>query len=280
MTSKSGKSPPSSCRSATNSNALAVATLLLLAAGAAVHARTVQEIIDRHAFTICVHPDAPPFSARNPRPAGLQIDLGRAVAERLGVELREEWIMFRRDARQVGCDAVMGGVAQSGAAASARAARGPAMSRPYAAQVTRVVVRSGARPIDTLQDMRGRAVAVPHASLAHFVLDTKGIPVRTLYATDQEILEAVEKGDMEAGVVSEWSLGWYRKQHPATQLTAIDRLVIDSELDYDVAIALRDADRELVTRVDDILGDLMTNGIVARILGDYGIDYRPPMTGR
>ena len=91
--------------------AIIIAAVLIGGVAEAAQARTLQQVLDRRIFAICAHPDARPYSAREPQPNGLQIDLAATIAERLGVELREEWILLRRDARQVGCDAIMAGVA-------------------------------------------------------------------------------------------------------------------------------------------------------------------------
>jgi polar amino acid transport system substrate-binding protein len=268
-----------------------LATILAAGFAATAHARTLQQVLDRQAFDICAHPDARPYSMRDPKAGGLQIDLAEALAARLGVALREEWVLMRRDARQVGCDAIMAGIApdlpgadhQASASASAAPRSvpalppGQALSRPYAAQLTRVVFRSGAPPIASVDDLKGRQIAVPPASFAHYLLDKRGISVRTLYMAEADILDAVERGEMDAGVVSEWTLGWYRKQHPDSRLEALDRQIIDPELDFNVAVVLRGSDQALLARINDIVGGLMSDGTVARIFATYGIPYRPPL---
>ncbi len=267
---------------------VALAGLVLIAGVLPADARSLQQILDRGAFTICAHPDAPPYSVKLPKPGGLQIDLAKAVADRLGVELREEWVLFRRDARQVGCDAIMAGLAPEAAPApasgpgeprpaSSGGPPGQAMSRPYVAQITRVVVHAGARPVASRDDLKGRSVAVLPASFAHYLLDTGGVPVRTLYLTEEDILAAVDAGEMDAGIVSDWSLGWYRKLHPEARLEALDRQIIDPGLDFNVAVILRGADQALLSRVNDILEGLTQDGTMQRIFRDYGIDYRPPL---
>ena len=254
--------------------------------------RSLQDIIDRRTFSICAHPDAAPFSVRMPKASGLQIELAEAVARQLGVEVQEEWVLFRRDARQVGCDAIMGGMARdggdgdhrpnaSGPAGSQpvldRGSLGPVTSRPYAASLTRVVVRTDGLAVGSIDDLKGRAVAVLHASYTHYVLDTRGIKVRTLYPTEADIIDAVNKGEMEAGVVSEWSVGCYRKLHPDARVHTIDGLIVDPELDFNVGVVLRNADRALLSKVNDIVANLISNGEIERIFGNYGIQYRPPL---
>jgi polar amino acid transport system substrate-binding protein len=254
-----------------------VAALLIGSVAQIAQARTLKELLDRRVFAICVHPDARPYSVREPKPGGLQIDLAGALAERLGVELREEWVIFRRDARQVGCDAIMAGVAPEAPSENNGRVAPASTSRPYAAQMTRVVFRSGARPIVSIDDMKGRSIAVPPASFAHYLLDTRGFAVRTLYSAEMDILGAVDSGEMDVGVVSEWSLGWYRKMHPESHLQALDHQIIDPELDFNVAIVLRNADQALLSRVNEIVGTLIDDGTMDRIFGKYGITYRNPL---
>ena len=122
-----------------------------------------------------------------------------------------------------------------------------------------------------------RRHAVPPASFAHYLLDTRGIAVRTLYTAEMDILSAVDSGEMDVGVVSEWSLGWYRKLHPESHLQALDHQIIDPELDFNVAIVLRNADQALLSRVNEIVGVLMDDGTMDRIFGNYGITYRNPL---
>jgi Bacterial extracellular solute-binding proteins, family 3 len=162
-------------------------------------------------------------------------------------------------------------------AAPSGAPPGQAMSRPYAAQLTRVVFRSDARPIVSIDDLKGRSIAVPPASFVHYLLDTRGIAVRTPYLAEADILSAVDSGAMEAGVVSEWSLGWYRKMHPQSHLEAFDQQIIDPALDFNVAIVLRNADQALLSRVNEIVGGLMDDGTMRRVFGNYGISYRLPL---
>jgi polar amino acid transport system substrate-binding protein len=92
-----------------------------------------------------------------------------------------------------------------------------------------------------------------------------------------DILRAVDSGEMDAGVVSEWSLGWYRKMHPESHLQALDHQIIDPELDFNVAIVLRNADQALLSRVNEIVRILMVDGTMDRIFGNYGITYRDPL---
>jgi ABC-type amino acid transport substrate-binding protein len=210
----------------------------------------------------------------------MQIDLAQIIAGRLGVQLNVNWVVFRRSARAVDCDAIVSSIAREDAAGYSELAETTvpqSLTRPYARLLTRLVVRDGAPTASSFADLGQVTVAVPPASYLHYLLNTHQVPVVTRYMTDLDILDAVAGGEAPAGIVSDWFLGWYRKTHPGARLVADNDLQLDPDLDYNVAITLRNTDRELVSAVNRILADLMADGDMARIFGKYGIEYRPPL---
>jgi len=259
--------------------AFVCASVLLLCWSHRADARSLDEILARGAFSICADPDALPFSQRSGAPAGFQIDLAKILADRIGVRLDVDWIALRNAARGANCDAIMGSLAQAhdDEAEEHKPSAGvlrAALTRPYARQTTRIVIAEGSPPVQTLDDLRGRSVAAIHASLAHYFLNAKHIPVRTLYPTQEEILAAVARKEMSAGVVSDWIFGWYRKTHPESGLRIVDSLVLDPDLDYNVAITLRNTDVGLLEKVNAVLDALKSDGSLTRLFAGYGITYR------
>ena len=263
--------------------ALACALVLLpLCSLHRADARSLNEIVERGAFSICADAEALPFSQRSGSPAGLQIDLAKILADHIGVRLNVNWIVLRGAARGVNCDAIMGSLAhaQDDDAEESKPSTGgilrAALTHPYAGQITRIVITEGSPPVQTLDDLRGRSVAAIHASLAHHFLNVNHVPVRTLYPTQEDILAAVANKEMFAGVVSDWIFGWYRKAHPESELRILDSLVLDPDLDYNVAITLRNSDIKLLEKVNAILDDLKSDGSLTKLFAGYGITYRAP----
>jgi polar amino acid transport system substrate-binding protein len=259
----------------------AIAAALLPGFGSLdAHARTLGEILDRNAFSICADPNALPFSSRTGNSRGLQIDLAQIITERLGVQLDVGWVTFRRGARAVDCDAIMSSIARGTTAEHnelPEKTMGQSLTRPYAHMTTRLVARDGAPSVTSFADLRKITVAVPPASYLHYLLDTNKVPVRTLYRTDLDILEAVAGGEVSAGIVSDWNLGWFRIRHPDAGISMDDGWVLDPDLDYDVAITLRNTDQDLLNAVNRILGGLMSDGGMTDLFEKYGIRYRPPL---
>jgi len=264
-----------------NIGAFLCASALLLGWPHGSYARSLDEILARGAFSICADPDAMPFSQRSGEPAGLQIDLAKLLADRMGVRLDTYWIASRAAARRVNCDAIMGSLAQaeSGDAQERKPSTGvlrAALTHPYARETTRIVIAEDSPPVQTLDDLRGRSVAVIYASLAHYILNTEHIPVRTPYATEEEILAAVASKEMSAGIVGDWIFDWYQRTHPQSGLRIVNGLVVDPDLDYNVAITLRNTDVALLEKVNAVLDALESDGSLTRLFADYGITYKAP----
>jgi polar amino acid transport system substrate-binding protein len=139
-----------------------------------------------------------------------------------------------------------------------------------------VVVDTGGRgPVDSLDALRDRHVAVPSGSWAHRYLDARGIPVWVRFRTDPEIIDAVVRGAADAGVVSDVAAGWYRQQAGAANLRVLDTLLDPDEFGFDVAIDLLDTDAATLARVNGIVRARLDDGAIAAIGRRYGA-YRPP----
>src|SRR5687767_9359815 len=82
------------------------AASFLPAAGNA-DARTLAEVKSLGAISMCANRDALPYASNKPETPGFQIEIGRAIAEGLGVPLNIEWILPRRRANVVNCDMLL-----------------------------------------------------------------------------------------------------------------------------------------------------------------------------
>lgn len=249
---------------------------LACTAAATPHARTLPEMAASNAFVICAAPDDMPFSRRDGTPAGLYVDLGRLVASDLGLQLGVRWIPRRELAHRVGCDAIMGTAVVKAADVPTSWRNVPTLPWMRAGAV---VVDAGRGPVDTLDALRNRHVAVPSGSWAHRWLDARGVPVRVRFQTDPDIIAAVVRGDADAGVVSDVAAGWYRQQAGAASLRVLDGLLDPDEFGFDVAIDLLDTDAATLARVNGIVRARLADGAIAAIGMRYGA-YRPPTPPR
>lgn len=251
---------------------LAVLAAALSLAGA-VHARSFEDITASRYLSICAAPQELPFSAQDGPARGLYIDIAERIAQALGLELRVEWIRSREQIRFTACDAVMGTALLKDDATpepdSSKLHR-QLRTMPYLTASAVIVADPKIGAIASLRDLRPHHVAVPSASLAHKVLNDNAVPVWVRFRTDREIIEAVERGDAEAGVVTSLAIGWHRKQHGADGLNVFPRVLDQSELGFQVGIGLRNTNLPTLERVNAALAGLIADGSVDAILARYG----------
>jgi polar amino acid transport system substrate-binding protein len=238
-------------------------------------ARTLGEILASRDFAICAADDDLPFSTSATGLRGFHVDLAQAIADRLGVKLKIDWVVARNKVRFTNCDALMGSVVvESDVKALGQGQddiRPMALSAPYMTVSTVLASAATAPPIRSLDDLKTLHVAVPSGSVSHMLMDDHGIPVWVRFRNDADILEAVVAGKADAGAVSQIGLAWHRLQNPTSALTSNERLLTGPGFRFDVAIGLRRTNGATVERINAILTSMQDDGSLGAILARYGI---------
>lgn len=243
-------------------------------------ARTLDEILQSRSFSVCASPEDLPFSARGSATPGFYIEIAQKISDALGVELKVDWIPSREQIRYTKCDAVMGEAApdsgNSLAGMDKNAIKPKILTIPYMTVSSLLILPRRNHEIRAMSDLRNLHVAVPSGSIAHKLLNDSGVPVWVRFHNDAEIIDAIASGQADAGIVSQPGFGWYRTNTPNTDLTAVNNLPTGTELQFKVAMGLRRTNVEMVTRINEILRDLMNDGAIPEILGRYGSKFVPP----
>lgn len=248
--------------------ALVLAVALTTAGGP----RPQLDIRQRGWVSACAPPNALPFGNRDGEPRGMRVDLAQAIADRLGVELRVEWVTESVQRRRVGCDLVFDVFLDYHALKAARVI--PTV--PYQRTGVALALRPGLGPVERLGDLPKEArVAVLVRSLAQTFLGKRGHRV-VPYGDEDEMLEAVARGEVDAAAVSPASVGWRNRRHPDLPLATAHVYEHEPELAWSLAVGMRRAGKEFRREVDRIVRAMIEDGTVARILATYGVEHRPP----
>jgi ABC-type amino acid transport substrate-binding protein len=246
----------------------------VLASGA--HAASLASIRERGWLRICAHPDALPFSSQDRGQPGFQLELADAIAKILGVRVTPEWIVFSRHARRAECDAVIGAVVQlTGEDHGPR--RGVLLTKPYAGSGYVLLVPRANTLVHRPDDVKTGKIGVEYSSWPHYLLQTRGLPV-SAYRDQTEIIEAVAKGEVAAGMVTDPYLGWFLKGHPEGTVKVADGYVRDPELQWNVAVRLLNADDALREAVNQAIDRLIADRTIPEIFAKYGVSYLPPFS--
>jgi polar amino acid transport system substrate-binding protein len=257
---------PRSCR---RRAALVVLAAVLTIAGTP---RPWQDIHRRGWVSVCAPPNALPFGSRNGPVRGLRVDLAQAIADRLGVELRVEWVTESVQRRRVGCDLVVDVFLDYHALKDARVI--PTV--PYQHTGVALALGPGLEGIIRLDDVpRETRIGVLVGSLAQTLLGKRGYAVIP-FGFEQDMLQAVTSGEVAAAAATPASIGWYNREHADRPLAIAHIYDHEPELAWDLAIGMRRSERGFRREVNDIVKAMVEDGTVTRILAAYGIEHRRP----
>lgn len=247
------------------------AVLALLLGATASEGRSLDAIKQRGALALCAHPNALPFASKKGDPPGFQIELGQALADRLGVSLLQHWVVNTFQYRRADCDIVLDAIANKAALSEV----GLRMSRPYyRSGVALAVLRES--DVSSLASLGPeRRVGVLVGSLASMAIEKRNIAV-TPFVFEDEMLAALARREIEAAAVTPGAIGWYNMRNPGAAVRRIPAFEDDPDLSWNVAVGMMRPDDKLMQRVDAALGEMMTDGTITRIYARYGVELQPP----
>jgi len=244
---------------------------LTLAFSAYIHARTLAEIKFKGAISLCANPDALPFASARADPPGFQIEIARAIAAGLGVQLEVQWILPRARANLVNCDILMDSISESAVHDGKLL-----LSRPYQRTGVALGVGANAAGIDGFAALaKGQKVGVMINSLAQVVLGKRGVS-QSPYAFEQEMLDDLAKGELYGAAASPATIAYYIRQHPSAGIRLVHAYDSEPQLAWNVSVGMRKADQALVDAVDRILDRMLADGTITAIYGHYGVEHRMP----
>jgi polar amino acid transport system substrate-binding protein len=244
---------------------------LALSLSLPAQARSLEEVKARGRISLCGHPDALPFASEKADPPGFQVEIGRAIAEQLGVSLEMLWIKPRYRANLVNCDMMLDNISDQSLYEGKLL-----LSRPYHRTGIALGVNGQFADVKAFDDFKpGQKIGVMVGSLAQTVLGKRGLTTSP-YAFEEDMLEDLAKGDLAGAAVSPGRLAWYIRNHPASGVRLVHAYDGEPQLAWSVAAGFRKSDQALVDSVNAVLGRLLEDGTIAGIYQKYGLEHRAP----
>jgi polar amino acid transport system substrate-binding protein len=239
--------------------------------------RSLSAIEMRGVISLCAHPDALPFASRKDGPPGFQVELARALAQRLGVSLDVVWVVSRIQFRAAECDIVLDTIVNREAQAETRIRA----SRPYHRSGVGLALPAGAAQGTTsFHDFdKAKRIGVQRGSLAQMILSQRGHQTTPFYY-EHEMIEALAEGSIDAAAVTPASVGYFNLRHPKQVLRIVHAYEQEPDLSWNIAVGMRGADAALVQKIDAVIEQMLADGTIRTIYARYGVEHRPPATGR
>ena len=221
-------------------------------------------------IVIATEGDWPPFTYHDESNAlvGLDVELGKAIADYLGVEARFEETNW--DAILAGVDSGRFDIAVNGVSYTGERAEKYNFTTPYIYAPTVLVVRGDNEQIKDFPDLAGKKTANTVSSIYAEIAIQNGAEVTGVDALLDTIM-LVLQGRVDATLNSAISINDYLKEHPDANLKIV------AEMNDDVlVIPARKADDtlSLIAAVNEALEALRENGTLAELSKKYfnGLD--------
>ncbi|HLN08249.1 MAG TPA: transporter substrate-binding domain-containing protein [Xanthobacteraceae bacterium] len=248
------------------------AMALVLAAPCGARARPLDIIKARGSLLVCANPNALPFSSKKGERRGFELELAEALAKELGVALEVGWVVFPFHVGRVDCDVLFDSIVDEESAEEAHVK----LSRPYNESGVAIALRPGIEGVKGFADLdKSWRVGAIVGSLARARLGQKGLPTIP-FTFEDEMVEAVGKGELDAALISPATVGYYNLLHKDAPVTLVRAYEGMPELRWEVAVGMRKADDALVTAVNGALDRMLAQGTVSRIYASYGIEQSLP----
>jgi polar amino acid transport system substrate-binding protein len=237
--------------------------------------RPLDAIKARGVLTVCANPNALPFSSKKGDRRGIEIELAEILAKELGVGLDVGWVVFPNQAGRVDCDVIFDSIVDAEVASDAHLR----LSKPYNGSGVAIGLRPGLEGIDGIKGFsdlkKGQRVGAIVGSLASVRLGKGGLPTIP-FTFEDEMVEAVGKGELDAALVTPATIGYYNSLHKDRPVTLVRAYESTPELRWDVAVGMRKADDALVSAVNQALDRMLAQGTVQQIYASYGVELGVP----
>ena len=239
---------------------------------------TWQRIRERRELVVSMDPANLPYSGARADSCGFDVEIARAVAKKLGVKLRINWIDVQRETA-IGelldgeCDLAFGSAIDPNAVDDeVELASKVIYSTPYYGTGYLLVVRRNGPRVRSLAELKGdrsRRLGTDAGSVADYRLRQRGF-LRRLYRTQLAVLKSLDDGDIDFAYV--WAnAGFILNASPDFKLELLPGYVPEDH--WNIAIAMRRGDAELKRHIDPVISGLVEDGTIATLLKRYHVPY-------
>jgi polar amino acid transport system substrate-binding protein len=237
----------------------------------AVPARSLEMIRATGALHLCAHPNSLPYASKAGNPPGFQIELGKVLAEELGVSLVTEWIVVPSQAFRADCDIILDAIADP----EAQSDTGLRISKPYYRGGIGLAVPRGSA-ITAFASLNDHTkVGVQVGSVAAMLLNQQHVRTST-FGFEDDMLDALAAGEIDAAAVTPLAGGYYNLTHPTQRVSILPPDEAARDLVWNVAVGIRKPDLQLIAAIDVALDRLRADGTVDTIYAKYGTPLLPP----
>ncbi|MBP0986461.1 MAG: transporter substrate-binding domain-containing protein [Oscillospiraceae bacterium] len=202
---------------------------------------------------------------------GFDVEMGRLIAEKLGVEARFEETAW--EAILAGVDSGRFDIACNGVGYTEERAKSYMFSDPYLYTSAVLLVQNSNTDITCFEDLKGKKTANSVGSTYAALAESYGATVQNV-DTLEETITLLVQGSIDATINARVSYQDYMNEHPDTAIKVVD------EADTDMtAIPVQNSkySKSLVEAINKALEELKADGTLGRLSEQFfGLDLTKP----
>ena len=204
---------------------------------------------------------------------GLEIEMAKAIADRMGTTIRTEWVgswdglIPSLDSKK--CDAIIDGLFITDDRKKVVDFSDPTWG---SGQV--ILTQRDDDSVSGLDDLKNKTVGVLQGSTTVPNLQAAGITDLKMYPSQNELIIDVANGGVDAGYLESPSAGWALEQAPDLDVKVVDSYKAD-EIFFE-GIAVRKGDDELREKLNSAIKEIQDDGTLSKILTSYGVPVYLP----
>ncbi len=235
-------------------------------------------------LTACADGATFPYATSDGEPPGFDIEIFRAIAAKAGLKPQLFWAdtgsrgglgrALRNSIDKGRCDFFTGLAYGDDEEIKDHKL---ALTKPYLGMGYVLIVQGKAAGVKTLEEAKKNKVkiGVSMSTPLDDYLFTNGYD-RSVYLQNRRIMEAMNKGEIDAGMVWSTALGEAKKEFPAAKFRLADGFVPKEGLRFNAAWAVKAKDETMKQFLEESFDALLKSGEIKKIVESYGIPFYQP----
>jgi ABC-type amino acid transport substrate-binding protein len=224
------------------------------------------------ALHICAVDGLLPYSSSDPSVPGFEVEIGRAIAEKLGVKADHSWVTW--DAlipalTSERCDAIIDGMFITDDRLKVID-----FSKPYYGSGETILVRKDNTKVKGLNDLKGLKTGVLAGSVTVHYLEQKGIAPLEVYPDQNTILIELNNRRIDATFMEAPSAAWTLQKDPTMNIKMVTEYVPEER--YNAGVGVRKGETRLKDAINTAIDKLESDKAIATILSHYQVPFYPP----
>ena len=223
-------------------------------------------------LVVATSPDFPPFeNLEGTEIVGIEVDMLKTIAEKLGVELEMQTMDF--DSVLTGVAAGKYDVGVSGITATEGRKKNMLFTDPYCMAAQAIVVVEGS-PIAAKADLEGKKIAVQTGTTADTFCRESGYDVNS-FAANPDAQLALVQGKVDAWVIDDLTaadmVAAYNAENETKLVVLSEPMTVEP---YGLAFAFGSED--LVEEINKIVNEMVEDGTIENLFKTYNAPYTAP----